>query len=60
MACARACGTAAPDGGAVTAVGMLVVDAAGCALAAADQSVGGMGAVAGDDAVNTGVQPDVV
>ena len=60
VARARACGTAAPDGGAVTAVGMLVVDAAGCALAAADQSVGGMGAVAGDDAVNTGVQPDVV
>ena len=60
VARARACGTAAPDGGAVTAVGMLVVDAAGCALAAADQSVGGMGAVAGDDAVNAGVQPDVV
>ena len=60
MVRARACGTAAPDGGAVTAVGMLVVDAAGCTLAAADQSVGGMGAVAGDDAVNTGVQPDVV
>ena len=60
MARARACGTAAPDGGAVAAVGMLAVDAAGCALAAADQSVGGMGAVAGDDAVNAGVQPDVV
>ena len=60
MAHTRARGAAAPDGGAVTAVGMFVIHTGSRALAAAEHGVGGVGGVTGDDAVDAGVQADVV